>query len=183
MTQPYLKESDKITGEKGRIFSHHTSSSSPTGRGPSIRKIIARGFGIFILGTVAWSCGGESSVDRSLSEVETAITENNYAAASKIAEGISTSTGEPGYITARQAARLSIIYMQLADHENEDTNTAIAVNYCREALKENTDSAEAYYTSLPTDQTAYVSALMAIVQNINNPGEIRTDSIAADTIP
>lgn len=127
------------------------------------------------------SCGDSSSVDKSLDNAETALSDNDYKGAAKLAEKLSTS-GEPGYLSARQSARLSIIYMQLADHDNEDTNTAIAVNYCREAIKENPDSAEEYYSQLPADQLGYVRTLMALVQNINNPGKIPSDSIASDSI-
>lgn len=183
MTQHHTQAPDKISERQPAILSRDISYSSPNDPLAIIRGLVVKGCGILLAGILLWACGGESSVDKSLSEAETAIMENNFATASKMAEGISTSAGEPGYVTARQAARLSIIYMQLADHENEDTNTAIAVNYCREALEVNTDSAEAYYASVPSDQTAYVSALMAIVQNINNPGEIRPDSIAVETFP
>ena len=84
-------------------------------------------------------------------------------------------------LTATQLARLSIVYAQLADHSDEDTNTAVAVNYCRAALKENADSAEAYYSQLPPDQVGYARALMMIVHNIDNPIEM-SDSLEPDSM-
>lgn len=144
------------------------------------RHTIARQATTLLTAALLFSCGGESSVDKSIGDAEIALIENDYGSAATTAEKIAATAGEPGYMTARQAARLSIIYMQLADHANEDTNTAIAVNYCREALKENSDTAEAFYAQLPPDQIAYGRTLMALVQNINNPEEIRPDTVPVE---
>ncbi len=143
--------------------------------------IIVAGIAAGALLIMATACGGHTETESVLRDAEMALANGDMEVATSVADRITNTSSTASALTATQLARLSIVYAQLADHSDEDTNTAVAVNYCRAALKENADSAEAYYSQLPPDQVGYARALMMIVHNIDNPIEM-SDSLEPDSM-
>ncbi len=127
------------------------------------------------------ACGGAAETENAIRDAEMALANGDMEVATSVADHITNSSADASNLSATQLARLSIVYAQLAEFSNDDTNTAVAVNYCRAALKENADSTEAYYSQLPPDQVGYARALMLIVQNIENPRDI-SESIEPDSM-
>ncbi|MDE6430446.1 MAG: hypothetical protein K2K65_04680, partial [Duncaniella sp.] len=73
---------------------------------------------------------------------------------------------------ATQMARLSILYMQLNERTDDPNDVEYAVQCFRDAYKINSDSAKAYYSSLPYDQEKYAMTLSTIVHTLDNPKDI-----------
>ncbi|MDE7410775.1 MAG: hypothetical protein K2M94_01895 [Paramuribaculum sp.] len=127
-------------------------------------------------------------------EIETSLREAEMSVATGDME-VATSVGNhllgednARHLSATDLARLSIMYMQMADSGNADDNTALAAELYRRALSVSADSTDAYLQSLPTDKMQYADMLQAISSNIDNPNvdiedyHLEYDSIPADTL-
>ena len=80
---------------------------------------------------------------------------------------------------ASQLARLSIVYMQLADTDSTDiqSNVSTAAGLYRRAYETNADSAASYYGTLPPDKLPYARLLSILVGNIDNPYDMASDTV------
>ncbi|MCH5245515.1 MAG: hypothetical protein J1E84_03545 [Muribaculaceae bacterium] len=92
-------------------------------------------------------------------------------------------------LTASQLAHISLIYMQLADMTDDTDIIDRAARCWRDAMTANTDSAMAYYQSVPIEQQKNVILLAAIVHTFDRAANIpgiewtTDDSSAFDLIP
>ncbi len=119
------------------------------------------------------SCTGERRASDDLREAEMALANGDMTVARSVADRV-LGSADTDSLSARELARLSIVYMRMAEEENDNTAlVATAADLYRQACRENPDSAAEYYNSLDPAGEALVSRLHHIV--------VATDS--ATTIP
>ncbi|MCM1076771.1 MAG: hypothetical protein NC411_05375 [Bacteroides sp.] len=126
------------------------------------------------------ACGNDAnSITDKISSAELALANENVSATREICSEILNGKTRSG-IEAKQMAQLSILYMQLNERTDSPEDVELAVQCFREAFKINSDSAKAYYASLPYDQDKYAMTLSTIVHTLDNPHEIPAEH---DCIP
>lgn len=124
---------------------------------------------ITVLSFILAACSGSAeSLERSLREAEAAVAQGDMEAARSVSEHLA-GDDNLSQLSASQLARLSIVYMQMADIENSEQNTLKAADLYRRAYKADPDSAGAVYTGLPADQLQYVATLESLENHRNNP--------------
>ena len=125
---------------------------------------------VVLLMALAISCSSKVSPEEDIRRAEMAIAQGDMEVASSVASHL---TSEPALssMSASQLARLSMVYMQLSEEDNDDagTNVATATDCYRRAFKADADSAGQYFSSLPSEQAQYGMMLSAIVGNQDNP--------------
>lgn len=139
-------------------------------------KIEIRNLIVAAAALIASGCGGSVDVETELQGSEMAIADGDMETASAMASHI-TENSAAG-LSAKQLARLSIVYMQIADSIDNDTNVATAAEYYNRAYASNADSAELYYTSLPSEKIPYAM----ILSNISGGGRgLYVDSLFVES--
>lgn len=112
-------------------------------------------------------------IERALREAEAAVAKGDMDAARSVA---STLTGDPNLqrLSSTQAARLSMVYMQMAETLDTDNNfnTETATNLYDKAFSINADSAQAFYNAVHPAQMQYVATLSARSAQRKNPVDI-----------
>ncbi len=132
------------------------SKSKDSGGYPYGRRIMSGC--VVMLAAMMCSCNNAAGIDDSLRQAEAAITEGDVTVAKSVAEKL----GEDENLTdmsASQLARLSIVYMELADGDGNRDLAANAADCYRRAYQADKDSADAYYRSL-TDERASTAGLL-----------------------
>lgn len=106
------------------------------------------------------SCSGAMSVDvaDTVRQAEQAIAKGDMAAAQSAGDYL---LGDENLssLSASQLARLSIVYMQLADSVDQQSNINKATDLYDRAIKLNADSAADYYNNLSPDHLQYYAAM------------------------
>lgn len=140
---------------------------------------------ILLLSASMWSCTGGGSaagIEESLRQAEEAVTLGDMQVARSVADHM---TGDEilSQLSAVQLARLSMVYMQLADNDNDGTSTATAVDLYNRAYKADADSAELFYTGVSPEQMQHVAAMSSLVSNLNHPVDMSdVDEFTPDSI-
>lgn len=124
---------------------------------------------------LAVGCGGKMNVEDELRSSEMAIVDGDMETASAMASHITENSAEG--LSAKQLARLSIVYMQIADSIDNDTNVATAAELYGRAYASNADSADLYYMSLPSEKIPYAMILSNISGSRSN---VYVDSLFMD---
>lgn len=114
------------------------------------------------------SCSSGVDAEAALQQSEMALARGDMQVASSVAAKLSDGENLSG-LTAAQLARLSMVYMQLADEDEQADEASKAADCYRRAFKANADSAAAYYTALPSEKAQYAMMLSAIVGNQDHP--------------
>lgn len=117
------------------------------------------------------ACTSAVNAEAELQNAEMAVARGDMTAAGSVAKHLSDDKNLSG-LSATQIARLSIIYMQIADSADIDANVATAANLYRKAYAANRDSAEAFYTALPSEMVQYSMILSNIVETQDHPLDI-----------
>lgn len=132
------------------------------------------------------SCGGDSinELDTNLREAEAAVAQGDMKVAASLSEYL-MGNENLSQLSASQLARLSIVYMQMADHSDEGINTATATDLYRRAYNAAPDSAASYYSSVPFDKMQYVDMLQTLTKNIGSkqPTIEEITEFAVDSLP
>lgn len=105
-------------------------------------------------------CSGYN-IDKNLSAAETAMANNDYAMAQKICNSIADKDSLND-LSATQLCKLSIILMELSEHNDEETNVGMATNCYHKALELHPDSALKFYQSLPSERESLVHMLWVL---------------------
>lgn len=131
----------------------------------------------------AVACSGSADIDSQIRSAEAAIAQGDMVAARSVASNLLGNDNLTG-IPASQLARLSIVYMQLADSDTSDSqsNVSTAAGLFRKAFEANADSAARFYNSLPPDKLPYARMLSTLVGNFDNPYDINSDTLDIDTL-
>lgn len=139
------------------------------------------------LAAVSSACSGNSAenIEQMLREAESAVAKGDMTAARSVAANL---TDDPNMksLSATQAARLSMVYMQIAEtlDKDDNANTDRATDLYDTAFKINADSASAYYSSVEPEMLQYVETLSARSAHRNNPVDMSRipDEAAADSL-
>lgn len=130
---------------------------------------------ITVAAAVAASCSGNRLTSEDLRDAELAIADGDMTVARSVADRLLGPT-TMGTLSARDLARLSMVYMRMAEDENDNTAlVATAADLYRRAFKENADSAMTYYQSLDASNEALASQLHHIVVATDSAGVIPSD--------
>lgn len=120
------------------------------------------------------NCNSDSIADK-ITTAEMAFQTEDYSAAQSLATEI-TATDSLQLLGCNNLCRLSILFMQLSEVQNEEENVASATNCYRNAMLLNPDSASYYYNSLPLENEVFVT----VMYELNKRYNIDTDSIFID---
>lgn len=130
--------------------------------------------------TLAVACSSSFDADTELQAAEMAIATGDMDAATSVADHLSDGKNISG-LSAKQLARLSIVYMQLADSIDNSNNVSSALTVYRKAYEADRDSADAYYSALPSEKAQYSMMMANLVAGQDNPYDADAD-MHADSI-
>lgn len=128
------------------------------------------------------ACSSDSSLEDDLRTAEMAIANGDMVSAESATKHIVGSENLSG-LSSRQLARLSMIYIQMADSLDREDNMGQAANYYRRSFEANRDSAAEFYSSLPPHHLPYAMMLRALAQPRDTNAVVPDDIIDPDSIP
>lgn len=144
---------------------------------------------LFILPFAAMfsACSSDGSVDEDLRAAEMSIANGDMQAAESVVRHLAGSE-HFSELDTKQLARLSLIYMQMADSLDREDNVGLAANCYRMAYEANSDSASEFYATLSPEHMPYAMMLRALVQprdtslgfEVNEL--VPADSLSADSL-
>lgn len=140
----------------------------------NIRSLLSAAL-VSILTFTACTTGTTADIADSLRQAEIAIARGNIADAQHAGKYLSN-PGLTAMMDASQLARLSMVYMQLADSIDQLENLHRATDLYDMALKANADSAAQVYNNLPPDQLQYYATMAELSMRRSSP--LSLDSIA-----
>ncbi len=127
------------------------------------------------------ACSSESNHNESLDNAQISIENNDYRTARSICDEVYVSESKSESKDAELMARLSVLYMKLADH-NEMTDKEDNLDYAYECYEQAFDidstKAKNYYLSLGVEDMPQVALLESIVRN----SKVHPDSVGHDFI-
>ncbi len=135
-----------------------------------------------VLLTAACSQVTREEIETSLREAEMSVASGDMEVAASVGKHL-MSDDNVKHLTATDLARLSMMYMQMADNGNADENTDMASELYRKAMAMSADSVSAYYQSLPSDKLQYADMLQAISSIDSRQPDDIPDYAEMDTIP
>lgn len=129
-----------------------------------------------LLCVVAASCG-PGDVEAELQSAEMAIARGDMMAATSIADNLCNGENFTN-LSAKNLARLSMIYMQIADSADVDSNVSTATDLYNRAYEINADSAECYFQSLPSEKIPYAIILSTLKESrmVHYPDSLEADA-------
>lgn len=132
--------------------------------------------------TLLCSCSSGASVEDDLRAAEMAIANGDMVSAESATRHIVGSKNFSG-LTSKQLARLSMVYIQMADSLDREDNMGQAANYYRRAYETNSDSASEFYSTLPPDHMPYAMILRALTQPCDTSVVDDGEFLYSDSIP
>lgn len=130
--------------------------------------------------TILASCGrGDAQASDAIREAEAATALGDMETARSVAMRITDEN--LSQLSAGELARLSLVYMQIADSTDRENSIASATDLYRRAFEADPDSAQAYYSDLGPDYYPYVALLKTLTGKIDNPYNPLADSIDHET--
>lgn len=130
--------------------------------------------------TILASCRrGSAPASDAIREAEAATALGDMEAARSVAMKITDEN--LSQLSASELARLSLVYMQIADSTDRENSIASATDLYRRAFEADPDSAQAYYSELGPDYYPYVALLKTLTGKIDNPYNPLADSIDHET--
>lgn len=143
-------------------------------------------------GIMSSACGGSAAeaIDQSIRQAEDALARGDMQVAESVSSKILGTGNETG-LTATQLARLSMVYMQLADGTRNSDYTGRANDLYKKAYDVDADSAARYYNNVRADLQQHVELLSKLnapegkniypyTEHDYIPGE--SDSLPSDVI-
>ena len=105
------------------------------------------------------ACSGSHHVDpaEAIDEIENLVYIGDFNTARLKADELSADT--TAVLTTRQLCRMSIVYMKMSDLYDTDINTALATRFYRMAINSDIDTANAFYETLPLDESRHVDLM------------------------
>ena len=138
-------------------------------------------FFLLVIPFMAWSCAGGDDAAERISAAETAVNEGDYSRAQSLCTPLVSEQGRKG-LTETQLGQLSILYMRLSEHGDEEENIAVATQCFRDAFKMSADSLNAFFSTLQLEDQRHFVLLKRIGSSLDNPMDL-SEKLAADTIP
>lgn len=128
-----------------------------------MKNIIHRASALAAVSILALSaCTGRNSFDSELRTAETAIAEGDMQAALSVAAHLA-GRADTARLSATELARLSMVYIRLAEHPDGTEMAANAVNSYIKAYETDPDSARIYFESLSPEQVPTAEFLYHLV--------------------
>ena len=112
-------------------------------------------------------------INSSLDAADSYLADGNPTEARRTADAILGS--DSTRMSASQLGRLALVYMQVADKSDDPSTVGQAIVCYRMAVRVNTDSAEAYFSHLSGEETAYAEMLREISHRMEAPRDIPAD--------
>ncbi|MDE5607574.1 MAG: hypothetical protein K2I64_01420 [Muribaculaceae bacterium] len=105
------------------------------------------------------ACSGSKSADpaTTVEDIESLIYSGDFEAARSLADELCNDTTLT--LSTRQLCQLSIAYMKFSDIFDTDINTALATRCYRMAINSDAEAANAYYETLPLDESRHVDLM------------------------
>lgn len=131
------------------------------------------------LAAIMAGCNNKKSTESILDNIrqaEAAVALGDMEAAKNVAVTL-IGTENLSQMSARQLARLSMVYMQMADSTDRDENISIAADLYKQAYKQNADSAAAFYADVEPAVYPYVAMLKTLVERIDHPYDPAADTL------
>ena len=125
--------------------------------------------------TTSCSQPARDDIENNLRDAEMQIAQGDMTAAQSAADYI-LGNQPLDKLTPRQLGRLSLIYMQISDSTDSEDPVSHAADCYRAAYAANPDSADMFYSNVPTEHTARATLLSSIVHS----NDIPTDSLHLD---
>ena len=125
--------------------------------------------------TTSCSQPTRDDIENNLRDAEMQIAQGDMTAAQSAADYI-LGNQPLDKLTPRQLGRLSLIYMQISDSTDSEDPVSHAADCYRAAYTANPDSADMFYSNVPTEHTARATLLSSIVHS----NDIPTDSLHLD---
>lgn len=122
------------------------------------------------------------TVEQELQTAETALTAGQMQTARSAADHL-TQTADSAELTASMLARLSMVYIRLAEHPDYTDMAVSAVNCYRKAFELNPDSAKVYFDNLDPEQTPTAAFLYHMVSSGDADYDIGDYPTDTDSIP
>ncbi len=135
--------------------------------------------------SVMMACGSGTAsegVADDLREAEAAVAMGDMEAARSVASRL-MGNERLSHLSATDLARLSLVYMQIADSAERESNIAQATDLYRRAFDADADSAGSYYSGVSPEMYPYVTMLRTLVGHIDNPYDPEADSINEMELP
>lgn len=136
---------------------------------------------VLLLGSSLLSGCSKPSAPELAREAETALEAGDTEKARALCDEAMASDGTSA-LTASQLARLSIIYMKIADKDTHDDGEAVglAVTAYERAMSTSPDSALLYYSSVDNDDTRHVKMLQQVIRGLELPDSCLTEEPQID---
>ncbi len=114
------------------------------------------------------------SIESTLRDAEDAVAIGDMTSAESVASYLTKDPALSHRMSSTQLARLSMIYMQVADSIDQEGNTNRAADLYDMAYKTDADSADAFYRAIEPSRMQYVETLTNHSANRANPVDIST---------
>lgn len=107
------------------------------------------------------ACSDSKSVSDAVRDAENAVGEQQYARAKQLADSLTTSAKIKN-LDADQLCRLALIYMQVSEQLEQESNVASAALCMREAMAQNPKAVELLLGTLSPDNQALISTVQQL---------------------
>lgn len=124
------------------------------------------------LALIAGACSAttDDQIETELRTAEMAIARGDMKAARSVASHLSDGKKLTG-LSSRQLGRLSLVYMQLADQEDQAENVSSAIGCYRKAFEVDSDSATEFYNNVAAEHTPRAMVLRALTHAQDNAAD------------
>lgn len=140
--------------------------------GINIKTYISKIACVVAMSLAICGCSRENSLEADLQQAEMSVAQGDMRAASSILRHIVKDGKNLSGLPASKLARLSLIYMQIADSMDQSENVALATQCYNQAFTADPDSATQFYSSVSPEHTRYTVMLSALSGNQNNADSI-----------
>lgn len=140
-----------------------------------IMKYIHLAICVIVIAMSCAACHGSHSIAEDVATAELAMASDDVTATREICDRLVNTPHDNTSISAKEWARLSMLYMQLNERTDDPEVVELAAQCYKEAFNVNPDSARAYYQNLPVEYDKYAMTLSTIVHSLDNPSEIPAD--------
>lgn len=142
---------------------------------------------LYILSIVALTtitgCSADSTIDEKLNAARDYIETSNYESAQIICDNLKAQlSGTSQSANAETFARLSLLYMKLADADDRQDNVGLAYSCYEEAFRLDSANAAEFYAGASVDDMPLVSILSSIASIVSNRGKEQRYNYEPDSI-
>ncbi len=134
----------------------------------SLRFFLFTAIGVLMALLPSCSASSAEGVEHDIQQAEMAVAQGDMKAARSVADHL-THGRDYVDLSPRQLARLSLVYMQIADNGDAGGNVSMAADCYRKAFEADRDSAAAFYSNVRPEHIPYAVMLTSIVKSLDNP--------------